>query len=110
MIIDGKAVAQKVRDEIKNQISKLETKPTIAVIIVGEDPSSKIYVNMKNKRALELGMNSIVIEMPETTTQQELEAKIEELNQNRDVNAILVQIPLPKHLNTYEILEKIDPF
>jgi len=109
MIIDGKKVAQGVLEDIKNQIEKLETKPTIAVIIVGEDPSSKIYVNMKNKKAIEIGMNSIVIEMPEKTTKKELEVTIDELNQNDDVNAILVQIPLPKHLPTYEIIEKISP-
>lgn len=109
MIIDGKKVAQGILEDIKNQVAKLDTKPTIAVVIVGEDPSSKIYVNMKNKKAIEIGMNSLVIEMPENITQQELEVKINELNENNDINAILVQIPLPKHLNPYKIIEKISP-
>lgn len=109
MIIDGKKVAQGILEDIKKQVSKLETKPTIAVVIVGANPSSKIYVNIKNKKATEIGMNSIVIEMPEETTQQSLEQKIDELNQNMDINAILVQMPLPKPLDAYKIIEKILP-
>jgi methylenetetrahydrofolate dehydrogenase (NADP+)/methenyltetrahydrofolate cyclohydrolase len=109
MIIDGKKIAQKVLTNLQEQIAKLDTKPTIAVVIVGEDPSSKIYVNMKNKKALEIGMNSIVVEMPENTQEKELIAKIDELNSNPQINAILVQIPLPKHLNPYKIIERINP-
>lgn len=109
MIIDGKKVSQNILADLKKQVEKLDIKPTIAVIIVGENPSSKIYVNLKNKKATEIGMNSIIIEMPETTSQQELEAKVEELNQNSDINAILIQLPLPKHLDTYKIIEKISP-
>lgn len=109
MIIDGKKVACEILEDIKKQVAKLESKPTIAVVIVGENPSSKIYVNIKNKKATEIGMNSIVVEMPENTTQQILEAKIDELNQNTDINAILVQMPLPKQLDSYKIIEKILP-
>lgn len=109
MIIDGKKTAQKILDDIKIQVAKLDKRPTIAVIIVGENPSSKIYVNIKNKRAIELGMNSLVIQMPENTTQEELETKVDDLNKNPEVNAILVQMPLPKHLDAYRIIEKIDP-
>lgn len=109
MIIDGKKVAQGILKDIKKQVEKLEIKPVIAVVIVGENPSSKIYVNIKNKKATEIGMNSVVIEMPEDAAQQELEAKIDELNQSPDINAILVQMPLPKHLDAYKIIEKILP-
>ncbi|MEI8376978.1 MAG: bifunctional 5,10-methylenetetrahydrofolate dehydrogenase/5,10-methenyltetrahydrofolate cyclohydrolase [bacterium] len=109
MIIDGKKVAQGILDDIKKQVAKLEIKPTIAVVVVGENSSSKIYVNIKNKKATEIGMNSVVVEMSEDTKQQELEAKIEELNQNPDINAILVQMPLPKHLDAYKIIEEILP-
>lgn len=109
MIIDGKKVAQGILEDIKKQVMKLEIKPTIAVVIVGGNPSSKIYVNIKNKKATEIGMNSVVIEMPEDTMQQELESKIDELNKDSDVNAILVQMPLPKHLDAYKIIEKILP-
>lgn len=109
MIIDGKKVAQEILLDLKKQVEKLDVKPTIAVVIVGENPSSKIYVNLKNKKAAEIGMNSIVVEMPENTSQAELEAKIDELNNNPDINAILVQLPLPELLNTYKIIEKISP-
>lgn len=109
MIIDGKKVAQGILEDIKKQVEKLETKPTIAVVIVGENPSSKIYVNLKNKKATEIGMNSLVVEMPETITQRLLEEKIDQLNQNKEINAILVQMPLPKHLDAYKIIEKILP-
>lgn len=109
MIIDGKKVAQGILEDIKKQVAKLEIKPTIAVVIVGENPSSKIYVNIKNKKATEIGMNSIVVEMSEDITQQELETKIDELNQDSDINAILVQMPLPEHLDAYKIIEKILP-
>lgn len=109
MIIDGKEVAKKVLLELKSQIEKLDVKPTIAVVIVGENPASKIYVNLKHKKAAEIGMNSIVVEMPAEATQAELEAKIEELNQDSSINGILVQLPLPKHLDTYKIIEKINP-
>ena len=92
------------------QKRKISTKkPTIAVIIVGEDPASKIYVNIKHKKAKELGINSIVIEFDENISQEELESKINELNNDDSINAILVQMPLPKHLNTYRIIEKIRP-
>jgi len=109
MIIDGKKVAQGILEDIKKQVAKLEAKPTIAVIIVGANPSSKIYVNIKNKKAIEIGMHSVVVEMPEDTTQQALEQKIDELNQDSAINAILVQMPLPKHLDAYKIIEKILP-
>lgn len=109
MIIDGKKVAQGILEDIKKQVAKLQTKPTIAVVIVGANPSSKIYVNIKNKKAIEIGMNSVVIEMPEDTSQEALEQKIDYLNQDIDINAILVQMPLPKHLDAYKIIEKILP-
>ena len=76
MIIDGKKIAQEILLYLKDEVQKLETKPTIAVIIVGQNPSSKIYVNLKQKKAIELGMNSIVVEMQKDTTQKELEDKI----------------------------------
>ena len=109
ILIDGKATAKKVFDKIKSETEYLEKKPTIAVIIVGEDPASKIYVNIKHKKAKEVGINSIVIEFDENISQEELETKIDELNKDDSINAILVQMPLPKHLNTYKIIEKILP-
>lgn len=108
-IIDGKLVSQKILENIADEILFLEKKPSLAVIIVGEDPASKIYVNLKKKKATELGINSTVIEMPETTTEESLLNKIEELNNDEKTNAILVQLPLPKHINTTAVIEKINP-
>ena len=109
ILIQGKEVAKKIRETIKNQVAGLETKPSLVVIIVGNNPASKVYVGMKEKAAQEVGINSITIRLDENISQQELENKIEELNQDKDVNAILVQLPLPKHINTDEIIEKILP-
>ncbi len=108
-IIDGKLVSQKILENIADEILFLEKKPSLAVIIVGEDPASKIYVNLKKKKATELGINSTVIEMHETTTEESLLNKIEELNNDEKTNAILVQLPLPKHINTTAVIEKINP-
>ncbi|OGI19673.1 MAG: bifunctional methylenetetrahydrofolate dehydrogenase/methenyltetrahydrofolate cyclohydrolase [Candidatus Melainabacteria bacterium RIFOXYA12_FULL_32_12] len=108
-LIQGKEVAQKIRENIKNEVANLETKPSLVVIIVGNNPASKVYVGMKEKAAQEVGINSTTIRLDENISQQELENKIEELNQDKDVNAILVQLPLPKHINTDEIIEKILP-
>lgn len=109
MIIDGKKVANSILEELKLKISKLDKKPTIAVIIVGEDPASKIYVKTKHQKAQELGMNSIVIEMPADVSQESLLAKINELNNKQDITGILVQMPLPVHIDSYKVIEAISP-
>lgn len=109
MIIDGKKVANSILEELKLKISKLDKKPTIAVIIVGEDPASKIYVKTKHQKAQELGMNSIVIEMPADVSQESLLAKINELNNKQDITGILVQMPLPAHIDSYKVIEAISP-
>lgn len=108
-LIDGKLVSKKILEHLSDEILFLDKKPCLAVIIVGDDPASKIYVNLKKKRANELGIKSVVEEMPENTTQEELLSKIEELNIDEDVNAILVQLPLPSHIDTKLVLEKIHP-
>lgn len=108
-LIDGKLVAKEILDNLSEEIHSLEKKPSLAVIIVGEDPASKIYVNLKKKKALELGFDSIVIEMSEDVSQDELLAQIEQLNQDKKINAILVQLPLPKHIDTKAVIEAIDP-
>lgn len=108
-IIDGKLVSKKILENLSDEILFLEKKPSLTVIIVGEDPASKIYVNLKKKKAQELGINSNVIEMPESVSQKELLDKIEELNNDDSVNAVLVQLPLPKHIDTKAVIEKINP-
>ncbi len=108
-LIDGKIVAKEILDNLADEVLFLNKKPCLAVIIVGNDSASKIYVNLKKKKALELGFNSIVIELPEKTLEKDLIDKIEELNSDKNVNAILVQMPLPKHINPLKIIETISP-
>ena len=108
-LIEGKVVAQKILENLSDEILFLNKKPSLAVIIVGDDPASKIYVNLKKKKAQELGITSQVIEMNASVTEQELLDKIDELNNNKEVNAILVQLPLPHHINTQKVIEKISP-
>ena len=109
-IIDGKKTAKKFLDELKVQVEKLSTKPSLAVIIVGENPASKIYVKNKVKTARELGFNSILKELKEETTKEELLSVIEELNSDKNINGILLQLPLPKHLSEEDFLDKILSF
>lgn len=108
-LIDGRLVSKKIYKNLSDEILFLSKKPCLAVIIVGEDPASRIYVNLKRKKAQELGIKSIVEQMPTATSQQELLTKIEQLNNDNEVNAILVQLPLPSHIDTKAVLEKINP-
>ena len=98
-IVDGKALATKLREELKEKISALKKEPGLAVVIVGSDPASQIYVRNKIKACGELGIRSYSYELPETATQKELEDLLDELAANPDVNGILLQLPLPKGLN-----------
>ena len=102
-LIEGKTVAQKIFDNLAHEISLLEKKPSLAVIIVGDDPASKIYVNLKKKKAHELGITSQVIELDESVSEQELLKKIDSLNNDQAVNAILLQMPLPEHINPVHV-------
>lgn len=107
-IIDGKLVQKKILDEIKIEIQKTKIKPGLALILVGNDPASEIYVNMKSKSCAELGYYSIVKKLPEASTESEVTSLINEFNEDPQIHGILVQCPLPKHLNEPEILEHID--
>lgn len=108
-IIDGKLVSAAVREKIKAEVDKLDFKPGLSVIIVGENPASQVYVRNKKRAALEVGFDSNVYEMPKTTTQEELDAVIDKLNADPTVHGILVQLPLPKHLDEREVTERILP-
>ena len=109
IIIDGKAVAEKIINELKQKVSSLETKPHLAVIQVGDNPASTIYVNLKKKRAEEIGIKSSVINLSEAVSEKELINKIKELNNDKNVTSILVQLPLPKHINANNIIKTILP-
>lgn len=108
-ILDGKKLSEEIFDLIKERVSMLKKKPKLAVILVGDNEASQIYVRIKQKRALELGFESTDIKLPNTVTQEELSEVIKNLNNDISVNAILVQLPLPKHINTYEVLNIINP-
>ena len=98
-IIDGKAIASRLRTELKERIAQLNTVPGLAVVIVGGDPASQIYVRNKIKACAELGIRSYSYELAETTSQRELEDLLDKLAKDKDVDGILLQLPLPKHLN-----------
>ena len=109
IILDGKKLRDKILTELKEKIDTYEKKPTLVVILVGENPASQIYVNNKKKTAEKIGINSVVLNYPENTTEQELLDKINELNNDNEVTAILVQLPLPKHISKENIINAINP-
>lgn len=111
MIIDGKSIAEELRQKIKEDILSLpgSKKPGLAVILIGEHPASQIYVRNKEKFAKEVGINSQIIKFDETISEEELKEQIKKLNNDADVHGILVQLPLPKHINQKDIIETIDP-
>ena len=109
-ILDGKKVSQKVKDELKIKVAELKAggiEPSLAVIIVGNDSASKVYVANKEKACEYVGIRSEKFALPEETTQEELLELISELNGRKDINGILCQLPLPKHINEETILNSI---
>lgn len=111
-ILDGKVMSERLRAEIAERVTALKEKgitPGLAVILVGNDPASEIYVRNKGKGCKEVGMYSRTIRLPEETTQEELNSEIEKLNADSAIHGVLVQLPLPKHLDEQEALAKILP-
>lgn len=111
-IIDGKQIAKEVRAEIAAECAELKKKgivPGLAVVIVGTDPASQVYVRNKKKACEEVGFRSEVFELPEETTEEELLALVKKLNEDVNIHGILVQLPLPKHLDDEVIIANIDP-
>lgn len=108
-ILDGKKLRDKIIENLKAKVDTFGEKPTLVVILVGENPASKIYVNNKKKMAEKIGIHSEVINYPANITEAELLDKIEELNNNKKVTAILVQLPLPKHISKDNVMNKIIP-
>lgn len=109
--LDGKELAKKIKDEIKLEVAELKEKsgrvPGLAIVLVGDNSASKIYVNSKIKGCSELGFESFAHFLPETTSEEELLATIGELNRDERVNGILVQLPLPKHIDEKKVIDKI---
>ncbi len=111
-LISGKIMAAEIKEEIKKQVKELNEQgvyPKLSVIIVGENPASQSYVRGKHKDCAECGILSDNITMPETITQEELLTEIERLNKDDSVHGILVQLPLPKHIEEYAVINAIDP-
>lgn len=111
-IIDGKTISTQIKDELKEQVAAMKEKGIklcLAVIQVGADPASTVYVRNKKKACEYIGIESLSYELPEETSQEELLKLIRELNDRKDVNGILVQLPLPKGLDEEKILDAIDP-
>ena len=113
MIIDGKKTAAELREKLKKKVTELKstynTVPGLTVILVGEDPASTIYVKNKEKFAIEVGINSQVIKYSEDVEEKVVLNKIKELNSDNKVSGILVQLPLPKHIDKKKVIETIDP-
>ena len=112
-IIDGKKTAADLRSNLKNEVDNLKKKfnrvPGLTVILIGEYAPSKIYVRNKEKSAVEIGLKSEIIKYPETVDEKTVLEKISELNKDENVSGILVQLPLPKHINNKKIIDAIDP-
>ena len=111
-ILSGKEVSARIKSELKDEVAELKTKgifPGLAVVIVGDDPASRVYVNSKKKACEELGIYSEEHALGAETTEAELLALIDALNKKDEVNGILVQLPLPKHINEENIINAIDP-
>ena len=112
-IIDGKKTAADLRSNLKNEVDNLKKKfnrvPGLTVILIGEYAPSKIYVRNKEKSAVEIGLKSEVIKYPKTVDEKTVLEKISELNKDENVSGILVQLPLPKHINNKKIIDAIDP-
>ena len=111
IILDGKMTSMKVRERIKAEVEALPAearRPGLAVVIVGDDPASHVYVRNKKKGCEEVGFLSREYALPETTTEEELIALVEKLNADEEIDGILVQLPLPRHLDEKRVIEKID--
>ncbi len=108
-IIDGKAVAARITDKISNEIASLGKKPGLAVVLVGDDPGSQTYVSIKRKKCAELGIVSKAYDLPSSSTDRDVREQIRRLNNDADVHGILLQLPLPRHLDQASLLEEISP-
>lgn len=112
-IIDGKAIAAEVNAEVRAAVDTMlargQRRPGLAVVMVGDNPASAVYVRNKRKACADCGIHSIAIDLPQSTSETELLARIDQLNADASVDGILVQLPLPEHVRQNEIVERIDP-
>lgn len=108
-MLSGTALAKAIRADLKKKIFDSKIKPGLAVVLVGQDPASQIYVKFKSQASEEVGMYLETVELDEETSQKKLLKIISKLNRNKKIHGILVQLPLPKHMNSFEVLQAIDP-
>lgn len=109
IILDGRKIAQKIKNRLRQEIANKKLKLTLAAVLVGNDPASVLYVRMKEKACREIGISFRKIELPKTISSAKLLAKINKLNSDREVTGIIIQLPLPKHLDSNKIISAIDP-
>lgn len=109
LILDGKALAECIKSEITNKVLKMDKKPALGTILVGSDPGSIAYVDGKHRDCAQVGIKSIKVNLPESATTAEVIKAVKELNQNPECTGFIVQLPLPKMVNTEEVLLAIDP-
>ena len=109
IILDGKATATAIKSELREQVSQISTKPGLGTILVGDDPGSHSYVGGKHKDCAEVGIQSIRIDLPATASESDVLAAIKDLNNSSECTGYIVQLPVPKGINTHRILEAIDP-
>jgi methylenetetrahydrofolate dehydrogenase (NADP+)/methenyltetrahydrofolate cyclohydrolase len=109
ILLNGKIIAEKIKKQLKKQVNQMRQKPGLAVILVGKNPASEIYVKLKEKAAAEIGIKFKKIIFPTHTAKGKIINLINRLNKNKKIQGIIVQLPLPKHLNSNEIVQKIDP-
>ncbi|HEX6435083.1 MAG TPA: bifunctional methylenetetrahydrofolate dehydrogenase/methenyltetrahydrofolate cyclohydrolase FolD [Gemmatimonadales bacterium] len=111
-VLDGTAIAQAIRTEVAQEVARLSRtgrKPGLAAVLVGEDPASAVYVRSKGKACEEAGMHSVTLRLPASTSEAELLETVDRLNADAEIHGILVQLPLPKHINSEKVLRRIDP-
>jgi len=111
-ILDGKKLSEKIKENLKKEVEELKAKgitPGLAVILVGKDPASQTYVKMKRNACQKVGIYSVVHEFPENITEKELLSTIKMINENPNIHGLLIQLPLPKHIDTTKVLEAVDP-
>lgn len=109
MLLDGKKLAQKRREKLKKRVDQVVSPPQLTVVLVGKDPASRVYVGHKERQCKEVGIESQVLHLPDSISERELQETIEKLNKDEGVDGILVQLPLPQHLQNFDPLESIDP-